>query len=114
MPVTNRAPGSIAANRHAFRGDQESVDVQGLCGVEKFHHVEPTFANFVARDILLRLTKPGRNRLLAKSLVLPRADKLIDHPAITIVVNPPCHTPSHRNDVKDRGARLRLHQLDVK
>lgn len=114
MPVMNRAPGSIAANRHTFRGDLESVDVQGLRGVEKFHHVEPPFADFIARDILLRLAKPGRNRLLAKSLVLPRADKLINHPAIAIVVNPPCHTPSHRNDVEDRGARLRLHQLDVK
>lgn len=114
LPPVSAAQGSAPRFLHAFGGDLEAIDVQGFRGVEKLHHVEPPFAYFIARDILLRLAEPSRDRFLAKPLVLALADELIDHPAIAIVVNPPCHTPSHRNDVKDRGARLRLHQLDVK
>ncbi len=99
MPVLNSAPRSIPRSRHALGGHVETVHVQGFRGIEKFHHVEPSFADFVARDILLRLAESGRNRFLAKPLILPRADELFDHPAIAIIVNSPCHTPSHRNHV---------------
>lgn len=105
MPAKNRAPGSVPRNRHALRGHVEAVHAQSFRSVEKFHHVEPSFADFVARDILLRLAEPRRNGVLAKPLLLARLDKLIDHPAVAVIVNPPCHTPSHQNDVKtvERG-----------
>src|SRR3546814_18543389 len=83
-----------------WSSDVCSSDPQSFRSVEKFHHVEPSFADFVARDILLRLAEPRRNGVLAKPLLLARLDELIDHPAVAVIVNPPCHTPSHQNDVK--------------
>src|SRR3546814_20973126 len=108
MPAKNRAPGSVPRNRHALRGHVEAVHAQSFRSVEKFHHVEPSFAAFVARDILLRLAEPRRNGVLSTPLLLSRLDELIDHPAVAVIVNLPCHPPSHQNYVNpvERGCCL--------
>src|SRR3546814_20583977 len=86
-----------------WSSDVCSSDPQSFRSVEKFHHVEPSFADFVARDILLRLAEPRRNGVLAKPLLLASLDELIDHPAVAVIVTPPCHTPSHQHDVQTQG-----------
>lgn len=87
-------------DRHALGSNAEAIHTQSLSRIEKFDHIEPPFPDFVARHILLRFAKLGRNDLLAPPSFLARSDELIDHPAIAVIVNAPCHTSSHRNDVK--------------